>query len=549
MCAPGPPEAPLESARRELARRGYLGGGRPAGRASRLRPLAVAAAWAAGLAIVAAVAAVVAAAAPAVLLAPAALAFLPITLVVVAVGAGAGRLLARGLLAVGAEPRFVSALLAGAAGIAVASGVIALAGGPAADGPRWIAVVLAALAVAAPAATAVRAAIAHRLALGRDELAGTLLLPALVFALALGASALLVALGAPRPAEPSPAAAAFPRPAGRVAVLAVDGLSREDLDAAAAGSPALRRVAGWGWAPLAGAGGRLPAVVWTTVACGVEARRHGVEELEEVRLFGFRDGLALGGAARRALVAAWRPLGGVAVVARPALERRYPTFWEMASRAGCPVLVGGWWGSWPVRRVLGEVASERAWLGGATGADAVTPSLAPIVGAAWRDTPDAATGSDRLALELVDRAVAAEGPQAVALALPALDVVQRRAAGGPPVALAAALAPHLDVLARAIDGLEAGGYRVWLVALPWRDGTPFVAAATSPARRHAEVDARTLAGSWLEALGLPAPADGPLPGGAHGRAGYGPPPPPLAAPPPAARAVQRELLRSLGYLQ
>ena len=549
MSAPGPPEAPLESARRELARRGYLGGGRPPARVSRLRPLAVAAAWAATLAAVAAVAAVVAAAAPAVLLAPTALAFLPVTLVLVVVGAGLGRLLAHGLLALGAEPGFVSALLGGAAGIAVALGVIALAGGPSADWPRWIAVILTALAVATRAAVAVRLALARRLALGRAEPGRATALPALLFAFSLGASALLVALGARSPAEPTPAAAAYPRPAGRVAVVAVDGLSREDLDAAAAGSGSLGRVAGWGWAPLVGAGGRLPAVVWTTVACGVEARRHGVEELEEVRLFGCRDGLALGTAARRALVAAWRPLGGVEVVARPALERLYPTFWEMASRAGCPVLVGGWWGSWPVRRVLGEVASERAWLGGATGTDAVTPGLAEVVEAAWRDTPDAATGSDRLALELVGRAVAAEGPQAVALALPALDVVQRRAAGGPPVALAAALAPHLDVLARAIAGLEAGGYRVWLVALPWRDGTPFVAASALPAGRHAEVDARALAGTWLAALGLPAPDDGQRPGAVPGRAGYGPPPPPLAAPPPAARAVQRELLRSLGYLQ
>ena len=60
---------------------------------------------------------------------------------------------------------------------------------------------------------------------------------------------------------------------------------------------------------------------------------------------------------------------------------------------------------------------------------------------------------------------------------------------------------------------------------------------------------RALAGTWLAALGLPAPDDGQRPGAVPGRAVYGPPPPPLAAPPPAARAVQRELLRSLGYLQ
>jgi len=298
-------------------------------------------------------------------------------------------------------------------------------------------------------------------------------------------------------------------------------------------------------------------VAWTTVACGVEARRHGVEAIEEVRLFGFREGLPLGGVASRTLLAVWEPLGAVTLVARPALERRYPTFWEMASRAGCPVLVGGWWGSWPVRRVLGEVASERAWLGGGTGADAVTPGLAPLVAAAWHDAPDAATGSDRLALALVREAKDAVGPRLVAVALPALDVVQRSRAQPPPLALAAALAPHLDVLAQVIAELTSAGYRVFLVGVPWHGGTAFVASSAAGPGRRPDVAARDLAGTWLDALALPIPPGGspprrdlaPASGSSVTRAGYGSPPPPLAAPPPSARVVQRELLRNLGYLQ
>jgi hypothetical protein len=557
MSAPGPPEPGLESARRHLVRRGYLGGALP-GSGSRRRAVVTAIGWAAALAAVAAVSAVAVAAAPPWLAVPAAAAFLPVMLALVAVGGLAGAVLARTLLRLGAEPPWISAVLAGLTGVAVTAGVIGLTGGGNSTGwPRRIAVMLAALAVAVLAAAAVRSAAAHRLSLGRDEGARRSPAPAFTFAAALAVGAVLVVVATPRPPQPAAAAEAFPQPVGRVAVLAIDGLSREDLDAAAVGRSALAGAAGWGWAPLAGIEGRLPAVAWTTVACGVGARRHGVEESEELRLFGVRDGVPLGGAARRALVAVWRPFGAVAVVARPALERRYPTFWEMASRAGCPVLVGGWWGSWPVRRVLGEIASERAWLGGSTGVDAVTPGLAPLVETAWRDAPGAAAGSDRLALTLVARAVDTVGPQLVAVGLPALDVVQRSRSARSPVALAVSLAPHLDALAHVIGDLEAGGFRVWLVGVPWHGGTPFVASSVARPGQHTEVGAVELAGTWLDALALPVPPGAPPPrrdlgsrsGPTVARAGYGPPPPVLAAPPPSARAVQRELLRSLGYLQ
>jgi hypothetical protein len=514
--------------------------------------------WAVGLAAVAATAAVVVAAAPAWLVVPAAAAFLPVALVVTGIASFAGLMLARVLLRLGAEPPWISTVLAGAAGIAVAAAVVGLAGGgTAAAWPRRLAVMLAALAVATFTAAAARAAAARRLSLRRDESARRSPAPALVFGAALAIAAALVVLAAPRPSAPGAAAAAFPQPSGRVAVVAVDGLSREDLEAAAPGQDALAVAAGWGWAPLVGVEGRLPAVTWTTVACGIEARRHGVEEVEEVQLFGVREGLPLSGAARRTLLVAWRPFGAIAVVARPALERRYPTFWEMASRAGCPVLVGGWWGSWPVRRVLGEVASERAWLGGSTGTDAVTPGLAPMVEVAWRDTPEAAVGSDRLARALVGRAAGAVGTQLVAVALPALDVVQRSRAERSPLALAAGLAPHLDVLGHVIADLTSDGYCVWLVGVPWHGGTAFVASSASVPERRPGIGTIELAGTWLDALALPVPAGGPPPrrdlapatGTAVTWAGYGAPPPPLAAPPPSARVVQRELLRSLGYLQ
>jgi len=297
--------------------------------------------------------------------------------------------------------------------------------------------------------------------------------------------------------------------------------------------------------------------LWSTVATGVGPRQHGVIVLDEVRLFGRERGVPLDGPLRAALLAVWRPLGLARVVARPAVQRSAATVWEMASRAGVPATVGGWWGSWPVRRLLGEVASERAWLSGSTAEDAVTAGLAPLVEQAWSGDADAASASDRLALSVAVAAAAAPSPRLVALWLPGLDLVRRSAPEPSALALAARSQPHLDSLRVLLATLGDGGFEVWLVAVPWAGGTPFAASSSAPWGEHPSVDPRDLAPTWLDQMGLPVPLGsaaprrdltgrtGPLPEAVS----YGPPPPPLAAPPRSALEVQREVLRSLGYLQ
>lgn len=356
-----------------------------------------------------------------------------------------------------------------------------------------------------------------------------------------------------------PATFAFPPASGRVALVGVDGLSRPDLEALASLLPGERweDIIGWGWVEVEGVAAPLAAVTWTSLACGASPRQHGVSVLEEVQLFGRPTGVVLPMLLRTPLVAVWSKFSLATVVARPALDRRLPTVWEMASRAGCFVLVGGWWGSWPVRQVLGEVASERAWLGGATGADAVTPALAGMVRAAWEEGRQAPAATDLLAAELARRAVAYQGPALVVLWLPGLDLSTRLPEEGGPLAVAARLKPHLGALRALLERLLGGGYTVWLVARPPGLGAPFAASSSVSARQGSRANSGELIATWLSQLGLPTPAGQAPPRsdlggrteGISTAVDYGPPPAPVERPSAASASVQREVLRNLGYLR
>ncbi len=560
MSAPAPPERPLDAARRHLAGRGYLRPNLAGMSQPRWRPWLAALAIAGLLALVLGGEVVAGTRAEPALLLPFAVAFLPFCLLGVALARVIGGWLGRALLGMGGEPRVLASALAGAGGLAVMTVLVAFAE------RRWRGGGVALLAAwAAGGALAALVMVAGRRALLRElsyrsPATGSrmgALFGVLMAAVLVAGAGMFVA--ARRHAEPpEEPVGAFPPARGRLAVLAVDGLAREDFASLGASpkTPAAQAIAGWGWAALTGLEGHLPSVAWTTIACSVPPAVHGVEELDEVRLFGARDGLPLAPLPRALLLAVWQPLGAAQVLARPALSRQAPTFWEMASRAGCPVTVGGWWGSWPIRRVLGEVASERAWLGGATDADAVTAGLAPLVRQAWSGGGGATTASDRLAEELARRAAGTTGPRLVAIAMPALDLTERASLRTPPLALAERLAPHLAAVVEVARLLEHAGLSVWIVGVPWHGGTPFVATSSARGERP-DVSALELASTWLDALGLPSPAGSPMPrrdlsgvvDWPVSRAHYGPSPPPLLAPSPAALSVQRDVLRNLGYLE
>ena len=80
-------------------------------------------------------------------------------------------------------------------------------------------------------------------------------------------------------------------------------------------------------------------VVWTTIATGVDAATHGIQD------FGIEDE------------------DGVAQLAAT-YHRKAPAFWNLFSALGGRVGVAGWWATWPAERINGIVASSSLGLRG-----------------------------------------------------------------------------------------------------------------------------------------------------------------------------------------
>jgi hypothetical protein len=162
-----------------------------------------------------------------------------------------------------------------------------------------------------------------------------------------------------------------------------------------------------------------PAEIWTNLATGVPASRHGVRALAWVRPYGlpplrppfgtgwyFRGvGLALGSVSRAA-VSAW--------------ERRSLAFWEVAASAGVPPLAVGWWasGPWPGATV---VENREVLARSSSGLDADAVAIAEFERAApgksvatvylpsadiLRDDPSARPAALARLAELLERLVA-----------------------------------------------------------------------------------------------------------------------------------------------
>ncbi len=171
----------------------------------------------------------------------------------------------------------------------------------------------------------------------------------LLFAVA-GALSAAVLLFVSRPAPPRPEAV-LPSPrATPVVVVGVDGMVPDEHRP---GDAALGRLLSEGRTGAWPARSASPAEIWTDLATGVPASRHGVRALEWVRPAGlpplrpptgaswYLRGVGLAaGLVDRAPVSAW--------------ERRSPAFWEVAASAGLPALAVGWWasGPWPGAAVV-----------------------------------------------------------------------------------------------------------------------------------------------------------------------------------------------------
>jgi hypothetical protein len=337
-----------------------------------------------------------------------------------------------------------------------------------------------------------------------------------------------------REPEPAPAPQPSPRPSPTV-VLAIDGLDLDGPGKPAEAAAILARGA-TGWWP---AERRTPPELWTDLASGEPARRHGVRALTRVRPLGSRDSL------RPPFGTSWyfRRLGplvrSVASAPVSGADRRRLDFWEVAASAGIPSLAVGWWASapWPGATVV----DNRAVLSRSrSGVDA-----------------------DHIATQVFEQDLHERRGDGVAtLYLPGCDIER-----DDPGARRRAFAQVERLLGDSVARAERGEIVLIVLAADSHPGSAaalgrmvvFDGATSSPAARTVRVSAEDVAPSILARSGVPVARD--LPGRpvaglfAAGTletatvATYGPRIVPPAAAAPESDREYLEKLRSLGYLK
>ncbi len=228
-----------------------------------------------------------------------------------------------------------------------------------------------------------------------------------------GAFAMLLATG-PGTAAPYEPPRLTVVPSGlRSIVLAVDGVDAGTIDRLSGGGrlPAFSSLLAQGVATIAAEADRDPARVWTTIATGQTAERHGIRAIES------REVAGLGGRLRAD--SGWALLAGATDVlrlTRPAIasgdERLIPTFWEVAARAGLRSAVVHWWATWPAPADSGIVVSDRAILRlehpGALDAEIAPAPLYERLQANWTERrAKAITRAERLSLSGISAETAA----------------------------------------------------------------------------------------------------------------------------------------------
>jgi hypothetical protein len=323
-----------------------------------------------------------------------------------------------------------------------------------------------------------------------------------------------------------------PQPSPRsvpVVVLAIDGL---DLDGAGKGGEAAaileRGDAGW-WP----AEQRTPPEIWTTMATGVPAARHGVRALTRVRPAGAALALRPPWGTSWYLRRLGPLLGLVANAPVSHVDRRSLDFWEVAASAGIPSLSVGWWaaGPWPGATVV-ENRTVFARAGNGEEADVAAMALFEAERSKGFGLATVYLPGCDIAREDPERRKAAAGRIAGLLA----TYVERAARGEIIlVVLAADSHPGKESLSRMVvfDGTP-GGRKVRL--RPEDAGPSILARLGVPVAR--DIEGRPVPGIFapgsLETAALPS---------------WGPRAAPAGSAAPETDEEYLEKLRSLGYLQ
>jgi hypothetical protein len=404
----------------------------------------------------------------------------------------------------------------------------------------------------------------------------------------------LVFVADPPPLESAPALPTAPGES--VALIGVDGIRADEfryfLDSGALPRFAAALAEGARVAPYR-RGVEAPSSLWTAVATGRPTPDHGVVSLDSFRPLGVRTPLARNGPLRAYWQRFGEPLGWVEHRATLSDRRQAFTFWELAARAGEPIVAVNWWATFPAEELPGLVVAHGAYsLFDAADESGKSAAGAPIVAPANRRAEvealrDPAAASDfarslRAALSreradaILERSFlpdsfawrtveAALTPQtrALALYLPGVDIaandLEREATAGP--VLVDVARRQLEDLDRRLDDLRARFGTVAVVVDPGRrSGAPpleglVVWLRRTPCSGSADAapdDLTRIAPSLMRALGLPQSAEL-----AEPTALCGWPEPPARLPSLGRRGVAADAegaeeylrsLRALGYL-
>ena len=223
-------------------------------------------------------------------------------------------------------------------------------------------------------------------------------------AAALGGTAATIFALSPLPLAPTvtltdvPAASAPSDAAHRFLLIGIDGADWRYIDPLIARGElphlaALKQRGAFG--PLKTIRPTLSPVVWTSIATGVPPERHGVVDFFSERIQGVAGplprlklprGLGFG------LLESW--LRARHIIVRGSVgsdSRRVPAYWSIAAAQQRPLVVVGWWATWPAEPITGVMVSDQLYFdrvvqkGGApltaglVFPDAVFPEVDPLV--------------------------------------------------------------------------------------------------------------------------------------------------------------------------